>query len=222
MANQDDSDDLGLAAAYAVSTPDDSRQLYARWAASYDDDFVDRNGYVYHLNVVEAFLADGGGPRGPILDVGCGTGVVGQAIRARGDQVIDGIDISPEMLARAAAKRTEDGQPIYRKLIEADLTTTLDLPTDHYHGVISTGTFTHGHLGPEPLAELIRIAAAGARFAIGVNGEHWRALAFDRWFEARVVEGLITEPTFHQVVVYEAMEGEHGDDRAMVARFTVR
>jgi predicted TPR repeat methyltransferase len=35
--------------------------------------------------------------------------------------MIDGIDISPEMLAKAATK-THEGRPTYRQLFEADLT----------------------------------------------------------------------------------------------------
>ncbi|NET91253.1 MAG: class I SAM-dependent methyltransferase [Kamptonema sp. SIO1D9] len=39
----------------------------------------------------------------PILDAGCGTGLVGQALVDLGYQNITGIDISPEMLAQAEA-----------------------------------------------------------------------------------------------------------------------
>ena len=35
--------DLGLDAAYAVQTPDDNRRLYARWASTYETDFVAAN-----------------------------------------------------------------------------------------------------------------------------------------------------------------------------------
>ena len=38
--------DFDLADAYAVETPDDNRDLYARWAATYESAFIADNGYV--------------------------------------------------------------------------------------------------------------------------------------------------------------------------------
>ena len=34
------------------------------------------------------------------------------------------------------------------KIIEADLTEPIALADDRYAGIVSAGTFTHGHLGP--------------------------------------------------------------------------
>ena len=60
---------VGLDEAYAISTPEDSRRLYARWAATYDADFVERERYVYPRTVA-ALVAEalatsppGDGPR---------------------------------------------------------------------------------------------------------------------------------------------------------------
>ncbi len=41
--------DFDLADAYAVETPDDNRNLYARWADSYESGFIKENAYQYHL-----------------------------------------------------------------------------------------------------------------------------------------------------------------------------
>jgi predicted TPR repeat methyltransferase len=56
-----------------------------------------------------------------VIDIGCGTGLAGQALTGHGFTIIDGLDYSAEMLKVAA------GHGIYRKLIEADLTKSLDL-----------------------------------------------------------------------------------------------
>lgn len=220
--NDDHVSDL-LAAAYAVDGPDGNRDLYRRWADTYDADFIQASGYVYHERVVDLLL--GAAPVGAddaVLDVGCGTGVVGEALRARGVAIVDGIDISPEMLEQARAKQTVYGTPAYRNLVEADLTDRIPLGDDTYNGIISTGTFTHGHLGPEALDELVRVAAPSAVCAIGVNAEHWTELSFDRWFADRSRDGLITSPEVVNVSIYEAMEGEHAGDRSNVAVFQVR
>ncbi|MGI9605166.1 MAG: methyltransferase domain-containing protein [Acidimicrobiales bacterium] len=223
MASSGNSEDepLGLDEAYAVETPDDNRRLYAKWAGSYDTDFIDANGYVYHENVVGIFLDAGGGAGGAVLDVGCGTGVVGVALGDLGEATVDGVDISREMLDVAATKTTCHGTAAYRNLIEADLTDHLGLADDMYSGIISVGTFTHGHLGPNALDELVRVAAPSAAAAIGINAQHYVERGFDRWFADRSAAGDITSPTLVSVTIYEAMDGEHAGDRANVAVFQV-
>jgi len=45
-----------------------------------------------------------------------------------------------------------------------------DIPDSAYGG-ISVGTFTHGHVGPEAIDELLRVAGPGTLFAMGSNAE---------------------------------------------------
>ena len=97
-------DDFDLADAYAVETPDDNRDLYARWAATYESVFIADNGYVYHLGVVGSFVDTASDGDDPVLDVGCGTGLVGVALRATGPWAVDGLDLSTEMLGEARVK----------------------------------------------------------------------------------------------------------------------
>lgn len=214
-------DDLGLDSAYSLETPDDSRRLYSKWAASYDEDFIAGTGYVYHENVVGAFLDAGGSAGGAVLDVGCGTGVIGQALGDVGEKIVDGVDISPEMLEVARQKKTVFGDPAYRSLFVADLTAPLDIADDTYTGIVSSGTFTHGHLPPDPIRELVRIAAPTAVCAIGINAEHYVTQGFDGLFSELSHAGKITSPMLIDVAIYEAMTGEHAGDRASVAMFQV-
>ncbi len=220
---QDEADDegIGLDDAYALETPDDSRRLYAKWAATYDEDFIAPTGYVYHENVVAAFLDAGGSAGGAILDVGCGTGIVGVALRDVGEKIVDGIDISPEMLDVARMKRSIFDEVAYRSLMVADLNKPLDMPDDSYMGIVSVGTFTHGHLSPEPIRELVRIAAPSAVCALGINADHYTEMGFEALFGELVTAGLITSPDNIDVSIYEAMRGEHAGTRANVALFQV-
>lgn len=204
--------------AYAISTPEDSVRLYGEWADSYDVEFVERQGYVQYLRVAELLLHQQSLIHGAVLDVGCGTGIVGESLRQGGIDVLDGVDISPQMLVVAGNKKTAEGKPVYRHLIEADLTRGLDLPDDQYAGLISAGTFTHGHLGPDSLDELWRVAAPGARCAIGVRSTHFESMDFGAKLSADVAAGRITRPDFVEVNIYstEVDSPEHAGDTTLV------
>lgn len=208
---------IGLDDAYGLQTPDDNRDLYRRWAETYEREFIEPRGYVYHLAAVEQFIAAGG--RGPVLDVGCGTGIVGEALAAAGLGPVDGADISPEMLALAAAKRTAGDDPVYRSLIEVDLTEATEIAPSSYAGVISTGVFTHGHLGPEPLEELFRIAATGAQFAIGINREVFGERGFGSRLDGAFATGVIGEYELVETPVYSKADDEYAASTAVIAVF---
>ncbi len=204
--------------AYAIETSADSICLYGEWADTYDAGFVEREGYVVYLRVAEIFLRQQSLISGAVLDVGCGTGIVGVELREGGIEIIDGIDISPPMLAEAGKKRTKDEVPVYRTLIDADLTKTLDLPDNQYAGLVSAGTFTHGHLGPEPLDELWRVAAPGAYCAISVRSTHFESANFGEKLSNDVDKGTITKPDFIEVDLYsaETRNLEHAGDKALI------
>lgn len=212
-----------LADAYALVTPQDSRQLYARWAATYESDFVALNQYVIPDRVAEIFVDAAGRVKGPLLDVGCGTGLVAVALvcgtAADGvDWVIDGVDISPEMLAVSAAKTRPDGRPLYRRLIEADLTASAGIADGSFAGVLSAGTFTHGHLGPAALSALVRFGRPGAVFAIGINAEHFAAMGFADQLADELAAGTICDLDPRIVDVY-LPDSEHYGATAVVAVF---
>lgn len=200
--NADGSDAFDLDRAYAVQTPEDNRRLYAEWAATYDEGFATTHGYVLHESVVETFMRRPHA-HGSVLDVGCGTGLVGVELRRRGVGVVDGIDLSPQMLEIAATKRTDDDQPVYRHLIAADLTEPLSIADTTFAGVVSAGAFTHGHLGPEPLDELVRVARPGAVFAIGVNADHFVNAGFAQWIDGAVEGGRIGGVEIVSMPIYD-------------------
>ena len=204
--------------AYAIETPADSIRLYGEWADTYDSSFVEHEGYVVYLRVAELLLRQRSLINGPVLDVGCGTGIVGVCLRAGGIEVVDGLDISPPMLAEAGNKKTKDDLPVYRNLIAADLTKAVDIPDKQYAGLISAGTFTHGHLGPDSLDELWRVAASGAVCAIGVRSTHYESAGFDGKLSGDVAEGKITSPELIEVKMYseQTRNLDHADDTALI------
>lgn len=205
-----------LESAYALETPEDSVALYRDWASSYDTGFAAERGYVYAREVARIFCREAGPHDTPVLDIGAGTGLVAEHL----DGTVDGIDISAEMLEVAGSKG------LYRNRIVADLTGPLPLGAASYGGLVSAGTFTHGHVGPGCLPELLRIARPGALFCIGINEEVFDSAGFGSAFAAHVATGAITPLGFERVRIYErAADGlvdAHTDDTCLVATFRRR
>ena len=212
------SEKLNVDDAYSLKTPEDSIQLYGEWAKTYDSAFVESSGYLVYRRVAEILLQQPARIDGPVLDVGCGTGIVGVQLREGGIEEIDGIDISTHMLAEAAHKKATGDRRVYRNLVAADLTKKLDLPDDQYAGLISAGTFTHGHLGPESLDELWRVAAPGAICVIGVRDTHFKAMDFEGKLSIDVADGKIGDPDIVEARMYSSQTNrtEHADDKALI------
>lgn len=207
-------DEPDLNAAYALRTPDDNRRLYAEWAKSYDDGFAREMDYQLP-RLVALVLGEVYQGRGPVLDVGAGTGLVAENIAGRATLEVDALDISADMLAVAASKG------LYRQTIEADLTGKIGLADAVYDAVVSSGTFTHGHVGPDALDELLRVARPGATFVLSINAEHFEARGFAAKFETlkEQIAGLE-----HRVInIYgPKADAEHKDDLAHIAVFLKR
>ena len=202
---------IDLSDAYAVTTPEDSRRLYAAWATSYNETFIKANSYVYPRTVAELFAeyvpASG---YTDVIDIGCGTGAVGNFLASlRPESVIDGFDISPEMLAQAARTRRIDDSHVYRNLQEVDLTSAL--PNRTYSAMMSAGTFTHGHLGPETFLRLISLIRIGGWFVVGINAEHFKVQGFAKTIQSAVHSGIITQPVIRVIDVYEPGSPHYGD-----------
>lgn len=210
--------DPDLNAAYALNGPEDCRRLYATWAERYDHDFARAMDYRLPRLVAQAFLAAGGtGPRGgAVLDVGAGTGLLGLALRAEGfADPLDGIDLSPEMLARA-------GQlGLYRDLLNADVTRPLAL-AGGYGGLVSSGTFTHGHVGPSALPGLLALVRPGGLVAISVNAGVWAAQGFAAALEALPLSDLALAEAAIYGPAADGLDPDHAADRALIVTFRTR
>ena len=182
--------------AYQLTDSDSHRAYYDSWSPSYNSDFADPSGYILPQQLVPKFLERAGSEDSPVLDIGCGTGLVGMAF-ADSSITIDGMDISNGMLSEA--KRTG----AYRDLFQADLTDTSTLPKGRYGGLVSCGTFTIGHLGPDYLESTLQMARPGALCAIAVNQSHFEAERFSSSLDQLVHQAAVTQLTKHVVPIYQ-------------------
>jgi predicted TPR repeat methyltransferase len=89
-----------LGRAYDARTPEKARALYDEWSATYEAE-VAANGYATPGRIAAALGTALPDRAAPILDMGCGTGLAGIALRAEGFETVDGRDISQEMIAQA-------------------------------------------------------------------------------------------------------------------------
>ena len=120
------------------------------------------------------------------------------------------------MLAQSRTKN------LYRNYIEADLSKILPLTDDSYGGLVSAGTFTHGHVGPQALRELLRVAKVNALFCLGVNAKAFDHYQFGSAFAALQAEGLISPLEFVQAKYYQEADDANANDIGYTAVFRKR
>ncbi len=198
---EDDPKDL-LARAYALDGAAQAIALYRDWAATYDATMLDGLGYLTPHRTAGLLADHCADHAAPLLDIGCGTGLAGQALAGLGFSVIDGLDFSAEMLAVAGQRN------IYRALFEADLNAPLSMISDNAYGaLISTGTFTHAHVGANCLDELLRVLAPGGVFACTIHEQVWEPAGFAEKIAAWTASGQI-EPLFAEPGTYYAASTE--------------
>ncbi|WP_027183253.1 class I SAM-dependent DNA methyltransferase [Desulfovibrio inopinatus] len=140
---------------YTADNHGDLMDAYKLWAADYDKDTVEKFGYVAFLGAAKAMARFVDDPNLRILDAGCGTGLVGVALKERNFTNMDALDYSKEMLDEAAKTG------VYKDHIQADLCKSLDMENDRYDAIVCVGTFTYGHVGPDAFDELVRVTKPG-------------------------------------------------------------
>ncbi len=92
--------------------------------------------YFGHALVAEGLQKHAGRANLDILDIGCGTGLVGAQVRPLAGK-LDGVDISPAMLEKARDKG------LYDRLDQADLLSFMSGHPDSYDAILGAATLIH-------------------------------------------------------------------------------
>jgi len=145
--------------------------VYKKWASIYDKDNDDLLGTVSQPNSVQIFHKHITDKNQKIIDVGCGTGLVGLELKKLGYTHFDGIDISKEMIDIAKDRG-------YRSLFIGNLNESLPLESNSYDAALCVGVFTHGHVGPSRLKELTRIIKSQGLVCFTVNEDVYESYGF--------------------------------------------
>ncbi len=173
--------------AYHLENTAEMAEFYRKWARDYDRQMLDLRGYTSPATIAEKLVLHLPQKHAAVLDIGCGTGLTCRLLAEQGYDRLDGIDLSQEMLNVAHERG------IYRSLLQADVNEPLPLETASYDGVISSGTFTHGHVGPQPLGEIFRLLKPGGVLACTVHQDLWQSMGFEDRFRSLVDEGVASE-----------------------------
>ena len=173
---------------YASKGVADLKAIYDDWASTYDKELAEANqdyvGPAIAASYVSKLL---GTPEinasVELLDAGCGTGLAGVELAKRGARNIDGVDLSPGMLA--VARKTG----AYRVLEAVDLSQPLARDAGSYDVVVCVGTMTQGHVGPAALDEFVRVLRRGGFVVATILGSIWETEGYEARVKKLVVEG---------------------------------
>lgn len=201
----DDRHDGHLGAVYGARGADEVARSYDAWAETYEADMA-KAGYRHPavcLALLARHLARGDAP---VLDAGCGTGLLGAWLGLVGYPVVDGLDLSEGMLAVAARKA------VYRDLYRHALGGALPYADGAYAGIVSAGVFTTGHVGAEALDELARVCRPGGVLVLTVKGPIW-----EDGFSAHA--GRVGFAPVEASAPYVSMPGETGTVPSVAAVF---
>ncbi|KNG95539.1 class I SAM-dependent DNA methyltransferase [Pseudaestuariivita atlantica] len=171
--------------AYGLDGVDDTRDMYDAWAATYEAEVAD-NGYATPGRCAEALLAHMDRADLPILDFGCGTGLSGLALATAGFTMIDGCDISAEMLDVARAK-----PGLYRNLHHYDPANGVPFAPGDYHAVAAIGVIGSGAAPVEVLDQLIDALDPEALLVFSFNDHTLADPSFEGRLNARIADGSV-------------------------------
>ena len=157
--------------------------VYQKWASMYDKDNDDELGTVSQPNSVQIFERYVKDKTTYIIDVGCGTGLVGLQLNKLGYKNFDGVDISQEMIDIAIDRG-------YGSLLLGNLNETLPVESNKYEAALCVGVFTHGHVGPNRLKELARIVKPGGVVCFTVNEDVYASFGFDDAIKSLELTGI--------------------------------
>lgn len=153
-----------------IYTSDDNKlEQYDRWANNYESDLVEEMNYVAHIDAARIFSEVVSNRKLEVLDVACGTGLVGEELQKLGYQTIHGTDFSGEML------RVSDERKVYQQLFQHDFTRALEGP-GRYDALICVGLFAFSIPKITDMIHVIRAVKPGHYCVITVNGAAWREL----------------------------------------------
>jgi SAM-dependent methyltransferase len=144
---------------------------------------------------------------GRVLDLACGTGRIGVWLRAQGVARLDGVDFTPEMLARAERKG------VYDRLIQADILAT-GLPAASYDLLLEVLADEHLAAVAPLYDEAARLAKPAGVFVMVGYHPYFLMNGIPTHFDRRSGEPVAIESYVH--LFSEQVQAAHRADWTLV------
>jgi len=161
-------------AAYQATSDEDLRSFYDDWADQYDADHEVIG--CFHHDTAAALLAKHVSEKSATLvDIGAGTGLVGEALQRLDFSEVTAVDFSQEILDVAR------GKGVYQDYRVMNLNFPLDAFEDNqFDAAIGVGVFSYGQVEAVALDELVRIVrpAGIIVFTLRVDFHETNAMGF--------------------------------------------
>ncbi len=114
----------------------DVNSYYENMAKSYDESMT-AWGYSLPAETVKAALRRGLKETTSLVDMGCGSGLIGLELEKEGFTNLTGVDFAEAMIAKAEA------QGCYKRVVKADLLKTLPFQDGEFDSLVSTAVTTY-------------------------------------------------------------------------------
>ena len=151
------------------TSDEDKQAKYDDWASSYESDLVNEMDYVAHIDASKVFQSLVPQRESKILDVACGTGLVGEELQNMGYVNVDGCDFSAEMINVSRDRK------VYQQLFQHDFTQPLENQRV-YDALICVGLFSFSIPRIHHMIHVINAVKPNGLCVITVNGAAWREL----------------------------------------------
>ncbi|XP_028409602.1 methyltransferase-like protein 27 [Dendronephthya gigantea] len=153
------------------ATHDEIKDVYTAWGKTYDKSMVKDHGYT-GPTVAAKLLSQklkefGYSNDARIVDLGCGTGLVGEQLSKNGYKNIDGVDITPELLELAKAKGMYGS--LKQGIMGSPQCKELGLEENQYDAAICVGVFTLAHVKQEGLDDVVHVIKPGGLACFGIR-----------------------------------------------------
>lgn len=140
------------------------QRRYDLWAAQYDGDLGSLEHYIAPAKLAEV-AAEHLDLAARVIDAGAGTGLVGEALTAKGFAHLTALDFSAGMLEVAR------GKGVYQALHECDLSRETALSADMADALVTCGTTTQ--VPSSSLREYVRLVRPGGKIIFAVVTGTW-------------------------------------------------
>ncbi|XP_071506380.1 methyltransferase-like protein 27 [Diadema antillarum] len=178
--------------------------------ASYFDELVLSLDYVAPIFTADVVAKLEPNQDARILDVGCGTGLVGEGLHKAGYRNLYGVDLSSGLLDVLRKKGT------YCHLTEANFgpLNSLNFTDGYFDVAMSSGSFLPTHLNEKCLPEMIRLVKSGGFIVITTRKYIFDGETGDMKLKpglVKLVEDGLIEKVRHEESLYE----KDGDDHVV-------